>query len=327
MKAIVCRRYDAPEALRLEEIAKPTPADNEVLIQIRAASLNAYDWGLLRGRPRILRLMVGLRRPNSRMNRPGRDVAGRVESVGRSVTQFKPGDDVFGVCRGSLAEYACASETYLVAKPASVSFEAAAAVPLAGLTAWQGLRAAGIQSGQRVLINGASGGVGTFAVQFAKSFGTEVTGVCSSPNVEMVASIGGDHVVDYTREDFTRSGQRYDLIYDLVTNHSFSACRRVLTPQGKLVAAGGGGADGRKFGRRLGRMLVNAVASQFVSQSVVFNMTKLSQADLVAMGRLLESGKVTPVIDSRHPLSESSEAFRRLATGHARGKIVVTVAA
>jgi len=324
VKAIVCHRYGAPEALRLEDVDKPTPGDGEVLIRVRASSLNAYDWGLMRGRPPILRMFLGLRRP--KVNRPGRDVAGRVESVGRSVTQFKPGDDVFGICRGSLAEYACASETSLAAKPANVSFEAAAAVPLAGLTALQGLRECGrIQPGQRVLINGAAGGVGTFAVQFAKSFGADVTGVCSARNVEMVGSIGADRVVDYTLADFTRSAQRYDLIFDLVANHSFFACRRVLSLRGMLVAAGVGGADGRAFGRRLGRMLTGALISRFVSQKMVFFVTRRHQGDLVTLAGLLESRKVTPVIDSRHHLSETSEAFRRLAEGHARGKIVVTV--
>jgi NADPH:quinone reductase-like Zn-dependent oxidoreductase len=325
MKAIVCHRYGAPEALRLEDVEKPTPGDGEVLIQVRAASLNAYDWGFLRGTPRILRPILGMRTP--RFNRPGRDVAGRIEAVGPNVTRFKPGDDVFGLCRGSLAEYACAKQTYVVAKPASVSFEAAAAIPLAGLTAWQGLRAGGIQSGQRVLINGAAGGIGTLAVQIAKSLGADVTGVCSTANVAMVGSIGADRVVDYTREDFTRSGQRYDLMYDLVANHSFTACRRVLTPRGTFVAAGAGGSDGREFWRRMGRTLTGALISRFFSQRMVFFMTKLDLEDLTALGALLESGKVTPVIDSRHPLSESSEAFRRIATGHARGKIVVTVAA
>ena len=324
MKAIVCDRYGAPEALRLHDVDKPTPGDGQVLIQVRAASLNAYDWGLLRGRPRMLRLMVGLRRP--KFNRPGRDVAGRVESVGPGVTQFKPGDEVFGICRGSLAEYACASESALATKPANISFEEAAAIPLAGLTALQGLRGAGrIQPGQRVPINGAAGGIGTFAVQIAKSFGADVTGVCSTRNAKMVGSIGADRVVDYTREDFTRSGERYDLIYDLVTNHPFSACRRVLSPRGLLVAAGAGGADGRRFGRRMGRMLTGLLISRFTSQKVVSFMTRLKQADLITLGGLLESRKVTPVMDSRHRLSETSEAFRRLAEGHARGKIVVTV--
>ena len=324
MKAIVCRRYAAPEALRLEDVDPPTPADSEVLIRVRAASLNAYDWGLMRGRPLMTRMVLGLRAP--RASRPGRDVAGRVESVGRSVTQFKPGDDVFGVCRGSLAEYACTSETYLAAKPANVSFEAAAAIPVAGLTALQGLREYGrIQPRQRVLINGAAGGVGTFAVQFAKSFGADVTGVCSAGNVEMVASMGADHVVDYTRADFTRSAQRYDLIFDLVANHSFFACRRVLSPQGVLVAAGVGGSDGHAFWRRLGRMLTGVLFARFTSQRVRFYVARVKQADLVTLAGLLESGKVTPIIDSRHRLSETSDAFRRLAEGHARGKIVVTM--
>ena len=324
MKAIVCHRYGAPEAFRLEDVDKPAPGDGEVLIRVRAASLNAYDWGLMRGRPPILRMFLGLRRP--KVNRPGRDVAGRVESVGRSVTQFKPGDDVFGICRGSLAEYACASEASLAAKPANVPFEEAAAVPLAGLTALQGLRECGrIQPGQRVLINGAAGGVGTFAVQFSKSSGADVTGVCSTRNVEMVRSIGADRVLDYTREDFTRSEQRYDLIYDLVSNHSFSACRRVLTPQGAFVAVGVGGADGRAFGRRLGRADRRARLTDRESDDGLQRDAGEPRGDLVTLGGLLESRKVTPVIDSRHRLSETSEAFRHLAEGHARGKIVVTV--
>ena len=323
MKAIVCRRYGAPEALRLEDVDKPTPGDSEVLIQVRAASLNAYDWGLLRGTPLMTRMFLGLRRP--RKARVGRDVAGRIESVGPNVTHFKPGDDVFGLCRGSLAEYACASESWLAAKPASVSFEEAAALPLAGLTAVQGLRAGRIQPGLRVLINGAAGGIGTFAVQIAKSFGAEVTGVCGTRNLEMVSSIGADRVVDYTREDFTRSGQRYDLIFDLVSNHSFAACRRTLSPRGILVAAGVGGADGREFGRRLASMLAGVLISRFASQSMVFFVTRLKLEDLITLGGLLESRKLKPVFDSRHRLSETSEAFRRLATGHARGKIVVTV--
>jgi NADPH:quinone reductase-like Zn-dependent oxidoreductase len=323
MKAIVCNRYGAPEALQLEDVEKPTPADGELLIQIHAASLNAYDAGLMRGRPPILRVILGLRRPKTRL---GRDVAGRIEAVGRSVIQFKPGDDVFGICRGSLAEYACVPQSYLAAKPVNVSFEEAAAIPLAGLTALQGLRDAGrIQSGQRVLINGAAGGIGTFAVQIAKSFGADVTGVCSARNAEMVASIGADRVVDYARTDFTRGGERYDVIFDLVANHSFLACRRILNPRGVHVAAGAGGADGHEFGRRLGRMLTGLLISRFTSQKVIFFMTRLRQADLVTLGALLESRKVTPVFDSRHRLSETSEAFRRLTQGHARGKIVVTM--
>jgi NADPH:quinone reductase-like Zn-dependent oxidoreductase len=324
MKVIVCDRYGDPAALRLADVEPPTPGDNEVLIQVRAVSLNAYDWGLLRGRPAFTRLFLGLRRP--RAARPGRDVAGRVESVGRSVTRFKPGDDVFGLCRGSLAEYACAAESYLALMPANVPFEDAAAVPLAGLTALQGLRDGGrIQPGQRVLINGAAGGVGTLAVQIAKALGASVTGICSTRNVEMVGSIGADHVVDYTRADFTQGVQRYDVIFDPVANRSFSACRRVLSPRGILVAAGVGGADGRGFGRRVGRMLAGLLIARFASQRMSFFVTRVNQADLVALGELLASRKVTPVFDSRHPLSETSEAFRRLAGGHAQGKIVVTV--
>jgi len=268
--------------------------------------------------------MLGLRRPKA--TRHGRDVAGRVESVGRGVTKFKPGDDVFGMCRGSLVEFACASESYLAAKPANVSFEAAAAVPLAGLTALQGLRDCGrIQPGQRVLINGAAGGIGTFAVQLAKSFGAHVTGVCSARNLEMVASIGADRVVDYSRADFTQSGERYDLIFDLVANHSFAACRRVLSPRGTLVAAGVGGADGRGFGRRLVRMLAGGLRSRFAGQRMGFFVTRVKSADLVTLGDLLASRRVTAVLDSRHPFRETCEAFRRLAGGHARGKIVVTM--
>jgi NADPH:quinone reductase-like Zn-dependent oxidoreductase len=323
MKAVACRQYGAPEALHIADVARPIPADNEVVIGVRAVSLNAYDWGLLRGTPLFTRLFLGLRRP--RAARPGRDVAGRIESVGRSVTQFKVGDDVFGLCRGSLAEYACARESALAAKPANVSFEQAASVPLAGLSALQGLRAGGIEAGQRVLINGAAGGVGTFAVQIAKSFGANVTGVCSTGNLEMVRSIGSDRVVDYTGADFTRGEERYDLILDLIGNHSFSDCRRVLSPTGVLVAAGVGGADGDAFGRKLGRMLTGLLISRFASQRMVLFVARLIQADLVTLGGLLASRKVAPVFDSRHPLSEISEAFRRLAAGHARGKIVVTL--
>ena len=324
MKAIVCHGYGGPEALRLEEVDRPTPGEGEVLIQVRAASLNAYDRHLLKGRPVFMRLFLGLRRPTAPYL--GRDVAGRVESVGPGVTRFEPGDDVFGLCRGSLVEYACSKEVNLAAKPANVSFEEAAAIPLAGLTALQGLRNSGrIESGQRVLVNGASGGVGTFAVQIAKSFGAEVTGVCSTRNLEMVRSIGADHVIDYTREDLTRSGMHYDLVYDLVGNHSFAEYRRVLSAEGRLVPAGLGGADGRHGGRRLVRMMTTALTPRFGKQKIALCMARLSQDDLVTLGGLLASRKVTSVIDSRHRLSEAPEAMRRLAEGHASGKIVVLV--
>src|SRR5713101_4360233 len=263
MKAIVYSNYGSPDVLKYEEIEKPTAGDNEVLIKVRAASVNPLDSHLMKGKPYIARVLFGLRKP--KITRPGRDVAGQVEAVGKNVTQFKPGDEVFGLCQGAFAEYVCTPEAALVIKPNNVTFEQAASAPVAALTVLQGLRDKGqIQPGQKVLINGAAGGVGTFAVQFSKSFGADVTGVCSTRNMEMVSSIGSDRVVDYTREDFTRSEQRYDLIYDLVSNHSFSACRRVLTPQGVFVAAGVGGADGRAFGRRLGRMLTGSLVSRFV---------------------------------------------------------------
>ena len=324
MKAVVCRGYGDPDELRLEEVAKPTPGVGEVLIRVRAAALNAMDWHFMKGRPAIIRLFLGLQRP--RMDRAGHDVAGTLESVGSGVTRFRSGDDVFGICRGSLAEYACASETAVAAKPANVSFEQAAAVSLAGLTALQGLRDHGrLQAGQRVLINGAAGGVGTFAVQIAKSFGADVTGVCSTRNLEMVRSIGADRVLDYTREDFTRSDQRYDLIFDLVANHSISAYRRVLKPGGVIVICGGGGSDGRAMGRRLARVMFGAVQSKFVGQKLAVFVARLKQEDLVILGELMKSGKVTPAIDCCFRLSEASQAMRHLAEGHARGKIVVTV--
>src|SRR6266581_2000678 len=281
MKAIVYRNYGSPDVLRLEEIEKPTAGDDEILIKVRAAAVNPLDL-LFRGTSYMVRMITGLRKPKD--TRLGVDVAGQVEAVGRNVTQFKPGDAVFGTCKGAFAEYVCAPESALVVKPDNVTFEQAASVPIAALTALQGLRLGGlglgglgdkghIQPGQKVLINGAAGGIGTLAVQIAKSFGADVTGVCSARNVEMVGSIGADRVVDYTREDFTRNGQRYDLIFDLVANHSFSACRRVLSPGGILVAAGVGGADGRGFGRRLGRMLTGLLRSRFAGQSMAFFVT------------------------------------------------------
>jgi len=261
----------------------------------------------------------------SKINRPGRDVAGEVEAVGRNVTQFKPGDAVFGTCQGAFAEYACASESKLVAKPDNVTFEQAASVPVAGLTALQGLRDKGkIQPGQKVLINGAAGGVGTFAVQIAKSFGAEVTGVCSTRNVEMVRSIGADRVIDYTREDFTKSGQHYDLIFDLVANHSFSARRRVLNPKGIYIGAGIVGLGGSMIGL-LAHLITELVLSRFVSQKFVTFMAKLSKEDLTIMRELMAAGKVTPVIDRCYTLSEVPEAIRYLEEGHARGKVVITL--
>lgn len=322
MKAIVYHDYGSPDVLQCEEIEKPAPADKEVLIKVRAASVNPLDSGLLR-HPFMRRVLSALSK--SKINRPGRDVAGEVEAVGRNVTQFKPGDAVFGTCQGAFAEYACASESKLVAKPDNVTFEQAASVPVAGLTALQGLRDKGkIQPGQKVLINGAAGGVGTFAVQIAKSFGAEVTGVCSTRNVEMVRSIGADRVIDYTREDFTKSGQHYDLIFDLVANHSFSARRRVLNPKGIYIGAGIVGLGGSMIGL-LAHLITELVLSRFVSQKFVTFMAKLSKEDLTIMRELMAAGKVTPVIDRCYTLSEVPEAIRYLEEGHARGKVVITL--
>lgn len=291
------------------------------MIRVRAASVNPLDWRVMRGRPYFMRIMTGLRRPKD--TRLGVDVAGEVEAVGRNVTRFKPGDEVFGAGSGAFAEYACASESVLVTKPNNVTFEQAAAVNVGACTALQGLRDSGqIQPGQKVLINGAAGGVGTFAVQIGKCLGAEVTGVCSARNAEMVRSIGAEHVIDYTHEDFTESGRRYDLLFDLVGNRPLSACRRVLNPKGTYVVAGG--PDGRWLGP-LRPMLKAPLFSPFVSQKLVMCMSKVSKEDLTTLRELMEAGKVTPVIDRRYSLSEVPEAIRYLEEGHARGKVVITL--
>jgi NADPH:quinone reductase-like Zn-dependent oxidoreductase len=322
MKAIVYHNDGSRGALKLEDIEKPTAGDDQVLIKVHAASVNPLDAGLLR-HPVLRRILSALSKRKS--TRPGRDVAGQVEAVGRSVTQFKPGDAVFGWCGGAFAEYACASQSALVTKPDNASFAQAASVPLAGLTALQGLRDKGkIQPGQQILINGAAGGVGTFAVQIAKSFGAEVTGVCSTRNVEMVRSLGADHVVDYNREDFTKSGQHYDLIFDLVANHSFSARRRVLKPSSIYIGAGIVGLGG-SMRRLLAHQITELVLSRFVSQQFVTLMAKLSKEDLTIMRELMEAGKVTPVIDRCYTLSEVPVAIRYLEEGHARGKVVISI--
>jgi NADPH:quinone reductase-like Zn-dependent oxidoreductase len=318
MKAIVYHNYGSPDVLQCEEIEKPTPGDDEVLIKVRAASVNPVD-RLYRGRPYLVRIKIGLSKPKD--TRLGRDVSGVVEAVGRNVTQFKPGDEVFGTCSGAFAEYACASELALVVKPDNVTFEQAASVPIAALTALQGLRDKGqIQPGQKVLINGASGGVGTFAVQIAKSFGAHVTGVCSTGNVDMVRSIGADATIDYTREDFTKGAQRYDLILDCISNHSLADCRRVLKPNGKFVIVGG-----KKVRTLLTRALTGLVLSRFSSQNFVLFIARLRKDDLTILGDLMQTGKVTPVIDRTYPLSEAPEALRYLEAGHARGKVVITL--
>ena len=322
MKAAIYRRYGPPGVVQIDDVEKPVPRDNEVLIKVCAASVNPIDWHLIRGMPYMLRIAAGLRKP--KMTRLGSDVAGEVEAVGRTVTQFNPGDPVFGLCRGTLAEYVCVSESALVRKPDNLTFEQAASVPLASLTA---LQAFGdeeeIQPWQKVLINGAAGGVGTFAVQIAKSFGAHVTGVCSTRNVEMVRSIGADQVIDYTQKDFTQGWQHYDLILDCVGNHSLSACRRVLGRTGTYVMIGG--PTGQWMIRLLGRVIKALVLSWFVQQKLTMMITKASKENLIMMCELMETRKVRPVIDRRYTLSEVPEAIRYLEEGHARGKVVINL--
>ncbi|MEE9297843.1 MAG: NAD(P)-dependent alcohol dehydrogenase [Acidimicrobiia bacterium] len=322
MKAIVQYRYGAPDhVLELQDVDKPAVKDDEVLVRVHAASVNPADWHLMTGRPYLIRLQAGLLKP--KRNIPGTDVAGLVEAVGRNVMQFQPGDEVFGGCSGAYAEYVCASEDRVVLKPANLTFEQAAAVPIAAITALQGLRDKGqIQPGHRVLINGASGGVGTFAVQIAKSFGAEVTGLCSTRNVDMVRSIGADRVIDYTQEDFTQKGQRYDLMLDAVGNRSLLDCRRVLNPKGVYVSVGA------KMGDWIGpltHVFKVLLGSLVGSQKMVPMLAKTTKQDLVVLQELLEAGDVTPVIDRRYELSEVAEALRYQGEGHAKGKTVITV--
>src|ERR1022692_312095 len=325
MKAVVYHNLGSPDVRKYEEIEKPAAGDDEVLLKVRAASVNPLDWHFMRGEPYLMRIAAGLRKP--KIIRLGADVAGQVEAVGRNVTQFKPGDQVFGGCRGAFAEYVCTPESALATKPDNLTFEQAASVRVAALTALQGLRDKGqIRPGQKGLINGAAGGVGTFAVQIAKCFGADVTGVCSSRNVEMVRSIGADRVIDYTQQDFTKSGERYDLFLDNVGNHSLSACRRVLNPQGIYVMVGAPG--GRWFGPMFGplpRMVAALVLSRFTAQKLVMILTQRSKEDLTMVRDFMADGKVTPVIDKRYGLSEVPEAIRYLEAGHARGKVVISV--
>jgi NADPH:quinone reductase-like Zn-dependent oxidoreductase len=319
MKAAVYTRYGPPDVVQIAEVEKPVPKDNEILIKVRAASVNPADFHFMRGKPLAARpMMGGLRKP--KITRLGVDVAGRVEAAGRNVTQFKPGDEVFGVCRGAFAEYVCTVEDRLALKPANISFEDGAAAPVAALTALQGLRdKGGIAPGQKVLVDGASGGVGTFAVQIAKSFGAEVTAVCSTGKVDTAQSIGADHVIDYTREDFTKSGQRYDLIFAANAFHSIFDYRRALNPKGIYVMAGGG------MGYVFRTMLLGPLLSRIGSKKICFFITKINKKDLVLLRDLLEAGKVVPIIDRRYPLSDAAEAIRYLEEGHARGKVVITL--
>jgi NADPH:quinone reductase-like Zn-dependent oxidoreductase len=324
MKAIVQDRYGSPDVLQLKEVDKPVPADREVLVRVHAASLNARDWHVMRGDPYVARLALGLGAPKVRIR--GTDFAGRVEAVGRGVTRFRPGDEVFGEIQGAFAEYVCVPDDVVEPKPANLTFEQAAAMPLAGNTALMGLRdVARVQPGQQILVNGASGGVGTFAVQIAKSFGADVTGVCSTRNVDLVRSIGADHVIDYTREDFTRNGRRYDVVFDLVGNRSLTEFRRALTPTGTLILSGGGVSGGGSLIGPVGLVVRGQVLSRFVRHQLVVLTTAPSKENLATMRALAESGEVTPVIDRTYRLSEVPEAIRYLEVEHARAKVVVTV--
>ncbi len=322
MKAIVYEKYGSPDVLHLKEVEKPAPKDNEVLIKVHAASVNDWDWGLLRGKPFVNRLLFGLLKP--RIKILGVDIAGRVEAVGGNVKQFQPGDEVFGDISGcgfgGFAEYVCARENALALKPTGMTFEEAAAVPMAAVTALQGLRDKGqIQPGQKVLINGASGGVGTFAVQIAKSFGAEVTGVCSTRNLDMARSIGADQVIDYTQEDFTQNEQRYDLILATAGYRSIFDYKRALSPKGIYVSTGGSEAQTYQA------MFLGPFISMTGTKKMGATVGMQNQKNLVFMKELLEAGKVVPVIDRRYPLSEVAEAIRYYGEGHARGKVVITV--
>lgn len=323
MRAVVYRCYGSPDVVKLEEVAKPVPADNRILVKVHAASVNPLDWHYMRGKPYVMRPMAGIGAPND--IRLGVDFAGTVEAIGKDVKRFKPGDEVFGGADGAFGEYVTVREAGSVAlKPANMTFEQAAAVPIAAITALQALRDKGkIRARQKVLINGASGGVGTFAVQIAKSYGADVTGVCSTRNVDLVRSIGADHVIDYTHEDFTRRTERYDLIIDNVGTHSFSEYSRVMNPNGTLIMVGGP-SEGAWLGP-LSRSLEAMVISPFYSQRFEFFLAQMDQPDMELLRDMMQAGKITPVIDRRYPLARTADAIRYLELGHARGKVVVTV--
>ncbi len=316
MKAFVQNAYGSPDLLELKEVDKPRVKGNEVLVRVHAAALNAGDYFSMKGSPWLARFSVGFPQPKDYIL--GWDVAGQVEEVGVEVKAFKPGDSVFGACSHTLAEYVTATEDSFASKPANLTLEQAAAVPTAALTALQGLRDAGkIQPGRRVLINGAAGGVGTFAVQIAKALGAEVTAVCSTRNMDMLRSIGADHVVDYTQEDFTRTGQRYDLILDNVGNRSFSDCRRALTPAGILVPNTGHAG--------MGYVIQAALRSLFVRQQGKLFVARPNRADLEVLKDLIEAGQLRPIIDRTYRLSETAEALKQVGEGHTRGKVVILV--
>lgn len=322
MKAVVQTKYCGPEDLRLEDIPKPEVGEDDVLVRMRAAAVNPVDWHIMRGDPVLVRLMFGLQRPKTPVR--GVDVAGVVEAVGPAVTEFQPGDEVFGHRGRAFAEYVVGKPEHFARKPEGISFEQAAGIGVAGLTAIQALRDHGkLQPGQKVLITGASGGVGSFAVQIAKAMGAEVTGVCSTPNLELVRSLGADHVIDYTQEDFAKSGKRYDLIVYAAGTHSLRACRRALAPNGTYVGVGSS-----KHGSLLGILLslvVPGVLSRFSKQTLATFMAKHSKDDLLALKELIETGKLKPVVDRTYPLSETQEAVRYQEQQHARGKVIVTV--
>ncbi len=313
MNAIVYNRYGSAEVLELQQLEKPAVTDDGILLRILAASVNPLDWHFMTGKPYFMRLQAGLRKPKK--TTLGVDMAGRVEAVGKNVTKFKPGDEVFGGSSASFAEYVNVTEKAIVLKPSNISFEQAAAVAIAALTALQGLRDKGnLQPGQKVLINGAAGGVGTFAIQIAKALGAEVTGVCSTRNVEMVRSLGADHVIDYTKENFTKEPQRYDIVLDNIGNHSLIACKRVLNPGGMLVIVGG----------PIRHMIGALLRIPFTDRKAIPFMAKLTNADLVVMRELLESGKVVPVVDRCYSLNDTAAALGYLQLGHAQGKVIIT---
>src|SRR6266516_1218689 len=325
MRAIVYCDYGLAN-LKLEDVEKPVTNDDQVLVKVRAASVNPLDWHYVEGTTYVMRAMgVGLRKPKD--TQLGVDFAGTVEAVGKNVTQFKPGDEVFGGRGGAFAEYVCPRADRAVAlKPAHITFEQAAVVNIAGITALQALRDKGKgQAGQKVLINGASGGVGTFAVQIAKSLGADVTGVCSTRNVDLVRSLGADHVIDYTKEDFAKGAERYDVILDNVPNHSLSECRAILNPNGKYILIGGGGPNDNRWIGPFGRLIQALVVSPFVSQKMGMMMAQLTKSDLTVLCDMMQSGKVKPVIDRTYKLSELPAAIAYLEEGHARGKVVITV--
>lgn len=324
MKAVVQDRYGSADTLEVREVDRPVPAENEVLVRVHAASVNAYDWHFMHGDPKIARLMMGLGGPKARIR--GRDFAGRVAEVGSAVKGLSPGDEVYGEADGAFAEFVCAPADAVGPKPSGLTFEQAAAMPLAANTALIGLRdVAQVDPGQTVLVNGASGGVGTFAVQIAKALGAEVTGVCSTRNVDLVRSLGADHVVDYTREDFTLGGRRYDVVLDLVGNRSLGEFRRALTPHGTLVLSGGGVYEGGSLFGPMRLLLKRRLVSPFVGQRLLELPAKPSRQNLAALRDLAESGKLTPVVERTYPLGQAPEAIRYLEVEHARAKVVVTV--